>query len=395
MLNTIEEALEDIRAGKIIIVCDDEDRENEGDLVMAAEFATPETINFMAKHGRGLICVPIEEEATNRLDLPVVQKINASSTDCNFTTSVDSVSVTTGISAHERATTIKQLADPASKAVDFRRPGHVFPLRAKKGGVLVRPGHTEAAVDLAMLAGLKPAGVICEIMSEDGSMARLPELKEFASRFDLKLITIKDLIEYRYMNDTLVKREVEVKIPTEHGDFTIYAYTNSVDDKEHLAIVAGDITDDPVVRIHSECFTGDVLGSKKCDCAEQLVASLDYISEHGGIVLYMRQEGRGIGLINKLKAYKLQNQGLDTVEANTQLGFDDDSRDYGLSAQMLRDLGVNSVRLMTNNPRKIQGLKDHGINVSGRVQLQIKPNEANLGYLKVKKSKLGHLLDIV
>ena len=363
---------------------------------MAAEMATKESINFMAKEGRGLICVPLEAEATNRLDLPLTQKVNSSKTDCNFTTSVDAVDVTTGISALERAITIKKLADPMARSVDFRRPGHIFPLRAKNGGVLVRNGHTEAAVDLARLAGLRPAGVICEIMSEDGSMARLPELKEFARKHELKIVSIKDLIEYRYKNDSLVKREVEVEVPTEHGDFKIYAYSNIVDGKDHLAIVSGDIQEDaPVVRIHSECFTGDVLGSRKCDCADQLHRSLDYISENGGVVLYMRQEGRGIGLINKLKAYKLQNEGHDTVDANNILGFGDDMRSYGLCAQILDDLDVKKVKLMTNNPRKISGLESYGISVVERVGLEIPPNDVNESYLSVKKSKLGHLLDII
>jgi 3,4-dihydroxy 2-butanone 4-phosphate synthase/GTP cyclohydrolase II len=395
MISSIELAIEDLKNGKMIIVCDDEDRENEGDLVMAADFVTPEAVNFMAKEGRGLICVPLESEFTDRLDLALTQKVNSSKTDCNFTTSVDLVEVTTGISAAERAMTIKKLADPNSRSVDFRRPGHVFPLRSKKGGVLVRQGHTEAAVDLARLSGLNPAGVICEIMNDDGSMARMPELVVFAEKHDLKIITIKDLVAYRYKADSLVHREVEVEIPTAFGDLKIYAYSNEIDAKDHLAITSGDFSfvDAPNVRIHSECFTGDVLLSAKCDCVDQLHSSLEYISKNGGIVLYMRQEGRGIGLINKLKAYKLQNQGYDTVEANEKLGFPDDLRDYGLCAQILKNLGIKKIKLMTNNPRKIEDIESRGISVVQRLPLEVPLGKNNINYMQVKKVKLGHLLD--
>lgn len=398
MFSPIEDAIEDIRSGKMVIVCDDEDRENEGDLVMAADMVMHESVNFMARFGRGLICVPISEAASHRLGLPVMPKRNSKDFDCNFTMAVDAVSVGTGISAHERAETIKKLADPESSMADFRQPGHVFPLVARDGGVLVRAGHTEAAVDLARLAGLSPAGVICEIMNDDGTMARSSDLKVYAQEHGLKMITIKDLIEYRYHNENLVKREVETKIPTELGEFKLVAYSNIIDSQEHVAITYGEIDYSlPVlVRVHSECFTGDILGSLRCDCQAQLHKSLDMIVENGsGIVLYMRQEGRGIGLINKLRTYNLQDQGMDTVEANHALGFGDDLRHYGIGAQILADLGVRKMKLMTNNPCKIVGIEGYGIEVVDRVPIEIDPVESNKDYLATKKAKLGHLLDLV
>ncbi|WP_306009096.1 bifunctional 3,4-dihydroxy-2-butanone-4-phosphate synthase/GTP cyclohydrolase II [Bacillus sp. MMSF_3328] len=395
MFNTIEDAIAELKKGRPVIVSDDEDRENEGDLVALAEFAGPETINFMAKEGRGLICMPVTEELAVRLGLHPMVDVNTDSHGTAFTVSVDYKETKTGISAFERAQTIEKLLDESSVPEDFARPGHVFPLISKEGGVLRRAGHTEAAVDLARLAGAKPAGVICEIMKDDGSMALVDDLKEMAEKFNLKMITIKDLIEYRLEHDSLVKREAEITLPTEYGQFKAVGYTNKLDGKEHIALVKGEISEEePVLlRVHSECLTGDVFGSNRCDCGPQLEAALKQIEEAGsGILLYMRQEGRGIGLINKMKAYKLQEEGYDTVEANHMLGFKDDLRDYGIGAQILRDLGVRKMRLLTNNPRKIAGLEGYGLEVSERVQLQLPSKKDNENYMKTKKTKLGHML---
>ncbi|UAL45833.1 bifunctional 3,4-dihydroxy-2-butanone-4-phosphate synthase/GTP cyclohydrolase II [Sutcliffiella horikoshii] len=395
LFNSIEEALEDLQQGKVIIVCDDEDRENEGDFVALAEKATPAVVNFMATHGRGLICVPVQEELAEKLDLVPMVNHNTDSHGTAFTVSIDHKSTTTGISAFERSTTILELLSPTSKAGDFKRPGHIFPLVAKKGGVLRRAGHTEAAVDLALMSGSYPAGVICEIMNEDGSMARVPELRKIADKFDLKMITIKDMIQYRNRKDKLVQREVEIKLPTEFGDFRAVGYSNVVDGKEHIALVKGEVDSaaPTLVRVHSECLTGDVFGSNRCDCGPQLHAALAQIEKEGnGVLLYMRQEGRGIGLLNKMRAYKLQEEGYDTVEANEKLGFGADLRDYGIGAQILRDLGVSKMKLLTNNPRKIAGLKGYELEVVDRVPLQMPTKEANESYLKTKHSKLGHML---
>lgn len=397
MFDTIEEALVDLKNGKVVIVVDDEDRENEGDFVALAEKCTPEVINFMVTHGRGLVCAPITEERAKELELEPMVEDNTDEYKTAFTVSIDHKSTTTGISAYERSDTIRALIDPETKPSDFKRPGHIFPLIAKPGGVLRRAGHTEAAVDLAKLCNAYPAGVICEIMNEDGSMARVPELRKIADRFGLKLITIKDLIKYRNTKDTLIKREVEVRLPTEYGTFRVVAYSNILDGKEHVALVKGEIKgDEPIlVRVHSECLTGDIFGSYRCDCGPQLHAALRQIEAEGkGVLLYMRQEGRGIGLINKLKAYRLQDQGLDTVEANEKLGFAADLRDYGIGAQILKDLGVRKMRLLTNNPRKIAGLKGYELEVVERVPLQIGLHSENLRYLQTKKTKLGHLLHI-
>jgi 3,4-dihydroxy 2-butanone 4-phosphate synthase/GTP cyclohydrolase II len=397
--NTIDEAIEDIAKGKMVILVDDEDRENEGDLCMAAEKITPEAINFMAKYGRGLICLSLAPQRVEELKLPMMTDDNTSQFGTAFTVSIEAKKgVTTGISASDRATTILAAIDPKAGSEDLARPGHVFPLRAKPGGVLQRAGQTEGSVDLARLAGLYSAGVICEIMSDDGTMARVPELMEFAKRHNMKIVTVKDLIHYRIRTDRFVRRLSDIKLPTEFGDFRAIAYANDMDSNLHIAVVKGEIApeDAVLVRVHSECLTGDVFGSKRCDCGEQLHKAMKRIDKEGkGVILYMRQEGRGIGLANKLKAYELQDKGLDTVEANLKLGFKPDLRDYGIGAQILIDLGVRKMRLMTNNPKKIVGLEGYGLKVIERVPIETSPHDKNIIYLKTKKKKLGHMLDNV
>lgn len=399
MIHRIEAALEDIRQGKIVILVDDEDRENEGDLTMAAEKVTPEAINFMAKYGRGLICLSLTEERLSELRLPMMVSENTSRFQTAFTVSVDArKGVTTGISAADRATTILTAVDEESKPEDLVSPGHIFPLRARQGGVLVRTGQTEGSVDLARLAGLKPAGVICEVMKDDGTMARMPDLLIFAEEHGLKIVTIADLIKYRLNKESLVRRIVTATIPTKYGGvFKAIAYENDVDPFHHIALVKGEIgpEDTVLVRVHSQCLTGDVFGSRRCDCEEQLHTAMAMVEKEGkGVIVYMRQEGRGIGLVNKLRAYCLQDTGKDTVEANEALGFKADMRDYGIGAQILADLGLHKIRLMTNNPRKIIGLEGYGIEVVERVPIETKPHQENIEYLKAKVKKMGHLLSI-
>ncbi len=398
-LNTIEEALEEIRNGKVVIVVDDEDRENEGDFLTAARNITPEIINFMATHGRGLICAPLVEDRCDELGLDLMVKSNSAAYETPFTVSVDLVGhgCTTGISASDRSKTVKALIDPAIRPEELGKPGHIFPLRAKKGGVLRRAGHTEAAIDLSRLAGFEPAGVIVEILNEDGTMARLPELMKIAERFDLKIVSIEDLIKYRIQKETLVEREVEIKLPTEFGDFNMVAYTDKNSGEEHLALYKGIWKEnEPILtRVHSSCITGDIFGSCRCDCGPQLQAAMKRIEDEGkGIIVYMNQEGRGIGMMNKLRAYKLQEEGLDTIEANIKLGFKEDQRDYGIGAQILRDMGVKKMRLMSNNPKKRTGLIGYGLEIVENVSLEIKSNKHNKLYLETKRDKMGHSIKV-
>lgn len=394
IFNKVEEAIEDIKNGKMVIVVDDESRENEGDLLMAAEKVTPEAINFMATHGKGLICIPIKENLANKLNIKPMVNQNTDNHGTAFTVSIDHIETSTGISAYERTLTIEKLLHDESKDIDFRRPGHIFPLIAKNNGVLERKGHTEAAIDLAKLSGLKEVGIICEIMKSDGTMARRDDLFIFAKEHNLKIITIEDLVKYRQINEKLINIEVEIKMPTKYGDFKMFGITEKVTGKEHIALVYGDIedVDSVLVRIHSECLTGDIFASKRCDCGEQLDYALrKIVSEGAGILLYMKQEGRGIGLINKLKAYKLQEEGYDTVEANMKLGFKDDLRTYEIAASILRNLNVKNIKLMTNNPAKIDGLESFDIKVLERVSIVMEANNINKDYLKTKKEKMNHI----
>jgi 3,4-dihydroxy 2-butanone 4-phosphate synthase/GTP cyclohydrolase II len=397
-LATIPEAIEDIKAGKFVIVVDDEDRENEGDLVIAAEKVTAESINFMAKYGRGLICMPVTGERLEALRIPMMTANNTSKFTTPFAVSVEAREGTsTGISAADRARTVQVMADPKTKPEDILMPGHMFPLRARDGGVLVRTGQTEATVDLARLAGLYPAGVLCEIMNEDGTMSRMPQLEVFAKKHGLKITSVAELIAYRYRHERLVMRVAEAKLPTQFGDFKVIAYKSTTDPDEHLAMVMGDVaTDEPVlVRVHSQCLTGDVFHSQRCDCGEQIEMAMKRIAEEGrGVVLYMRQEGRGIGIHNKIKAYALQDKGMDTVEANLSLGFKADQRDYGIGAQILADLGIRNMRLMTNNPKKMSGLESYGLTITEQLPITTQPNPHNRRYLQTKQKKLGHLMTV-
>lgn len=393
--SAIEDAIEDIRQGKMVVVVDDEDRENEGDIIIAAEHVTPEAINFMATYAKGLICTPMEGERLDALNIPQMVANNTDHHETAFTVSVDAYDTETGISAYERCQTVKRLIDPQAKPADFRRPGHVFPLRTVRGGVLRRAGHTEATTDLARLAGLYPAGLCCEIMEDDGHMMRAPRLMEFAARHGFRILTVKALIEYRKRTETFIKQAAEVDFPSKYGHFRIKAYESTLDGKCHLAVIKGDVAgkEDVLVRVHSECLTGDALGSLRCDCGEQLATALRRIEQEGcGVVLYMRQEGRGIGLANKMRAYALQDQGKDTVEANILLGFAPDLRDYGIGAQILSDLGLTTIRLLTNNPAKRAGLEGHGLHIVARLPLEVHANPFNRRYLTVKKMKMGHLL---
>jgi 3,4-dihydroxy 2-butanone 4-phosphate synthase/GTP cyclohydrolase II len=397
-ISSIKEAIVDIRSGKMVILVDDEDRENEGDLCMAAQFVTPEAINFMAKHGRGLICLTLTEENADKLGLFPMVRDNRSRFGTAFTVSIEAKrGVTTGISAADRATTILASIADDVQSEDLVSPGHIFPIRARRGGVLVRTGQTEGSVDLARLAGLKPSGVICEIMKDDGTMARMPDLDIFAKEHDLKIVTIADLIEFRMRHESLIRRAAAATIPTRYGgEFKLIVYENDVDEMKHIALVKGDFDEDDevLVRVHSECVTGDIFGSERCDCGDQLRRAMSMINDAGkGVIVYMHQEGRGIGLVNKIRAYELQERGKDTVEANIELGFKDDLRDYGIGAQILVDLGVRKIRMLTNNPKKIVGLEGYGLTVTERIPIEMKPNESNIHYMKTKKKKMGHILD--
>ena len=398
MLARVEDAIADIRQGKCVIIVDDENRENEGDIACAADLITPDIVNFMAREGRGLICMPIVGERLDQLAIPLMVQDNTSKNCTAFTISIEAkAGVATGISARDRAVTIKTALDPTTTPSDLARPGHVFPIRAREGGVLARAGHTEAIVDMARLAGLYPAGVICEIMNEDGTMARMPELEKVAETHGLKIVAIRDLIGYRTKHETLVHRVAQVRLPTKYGEFLAIAYRSAVDPNEHVALVKGDVTNgDPVlVRVHSECLTGDVFGSRRCDCGEQIGLAMEMINQEGrGVLLYMRQEGRGIGIHNKIKAYALQDEGLDTVEANISLGFKADQRDYGVGAQILADLGIRKMRLMTNNPKKMSGLTSYGLTITEQLPITTQPNPHNRRYLQTKQKKMGHLLKV-